>query len=39
MLPKLKVEPETAFGGVTQMLAAIEAVKAEGRETHGGNRS
>ena len=40
MLPKLKVEPESGFGGeLSQMLAAIEAVKAEGREAHGGNRS
>jgi hypothetical protein len=32
MRPKLKVEPETGFEGeLTQMLAAIEAVKAEGR--------
>ena len=32
MRPKLKGQPETGFGGeLTQMLAAIEAVTAEGR--------
>ena len=36
MRPKLKVEPEPGFGGeLTQMLAAIEAVKAEGRSVLG----